>query len=160
MFPIRYAAIVLMAFALAACEQKPAAKPASQAPEPAEVGDTAAPAATAVSADEFMAGLALDFPHQVTNQRRVRQKGGGRADVIAIDYTEGSVRTIDRQMAAALRAAGFERGERTVVPGGVRVAYEAQDGRRVSTMIRNKKYLGDRVAETSAGQVSLSYVAN
>ena len=67
---------------------------------------------------------------------------------------------IDRELANALRAAGFERGERTNVPGGVRVAYEAADGRRVSTMIRNKKYFGDRIADTSAGQVSLSYVTN
>lgn len=159
MISIRSVAVLFIAFALAACEQKPAADLAPQETASERKADAAAPAAPAVSADKFMEGLALGFPHQVTSQRRVRQKGGGRADVIAIDYSEGSVRTVDRQLAAALRTSGFERGERKLVPGGVRVTYTAKDGRRVSTMIRNKKYFGDRIAATSAGQISLSYVA-
>lgn len=159
MVSIRFTAVVFIAFALAACEQKPAADPAPQAPSSEAKADMAAPATPAVSADEFMASLELGFPHQVTSQRRVRQKGGGSADIIVIDFSEGSVRTVDKQLAVSLRGAGFERGDRTVVPGGIRVAYVAKDGRRVSTMIRNKKYFGDRIAATSAGQISLSYVA-
>lgn len=160
MILIRSAAVVLVAFALVACEKQPAADTTPQAADTQAPADAAAPATPAVPADQFLSGLALAFPHEVTNQRQVRQKGGGQADVFTIDFTEGSVRTIDRELAKALRAAGFERGERTNVPGGVRVAYEAADGRRVSTMIRNKKYFGDRIADTSAGQVSLSYVTN
>ena len=159
MISIRSAAVVLVAFALVACEKQPA-ETTPQAADTQAPADAAAPATPAVPADQFLSGLALSFPHEVTNQRQVRQKGGGQAEVFTIDFTEGSVRTIDRELANALRAAGFERGERTNVPGGVRVAYEAADGRRVSTMIRNKKYFGDRIADTSAGQVSLSYVAN
>ena len=159
MISIRSAAVVLVAFALVACEKQPA-ETTPQAADTQAAADAAAPATPAVPADQFLSGLALSFPHEVTNQRQVRQKGGGQAEVFTIDFTEGSVRTIDRELANALRAAGFERGERTNVPGGVRVAYEAADGRRVSTMIRNKKYFGDRIADTSAGQVSLSYVTN
>lgn len=157
MFPKRSAAVLLVALALVACDKQPAGDVTPQAESQASA-DSAAPAAAPVSAEAFMEGLALAFPHEVTNQRQVRQKGGGQADVFTIDFTEGSVRTVDRELAKALRAAGFERGERSNVPGGVRVAYVAEDGRRVSTMIRNKKYFGERIAETSAGQVSLSYV--
>ena len=159
MILIRSAAVVLVAFALVACEKQPA-ETTPQAADTQAAADAATPATPAVPADQFLSGLALSFPHEVTNQRQVRQKGGGQAEVFTIDFTEGSVRMIDRELANALRAAGFERGERTNVPGGVRVAYEAADGRRVSTMIRNKKYFGDRIADTSAGQVSLSYVTN
>ncbi|GAB3734951.1 hypothetical protein GCM10028862_18370 [Luteimonas pelagia] len=159
MSPTRSIAILIAGLALAACD--PAREPAPAAGAPAAAADAGVDAAVDAAvpdAQAFMAGLALDFPHEVTSHRQVAQKGGGNADVFAIDYTEGSVRTIDRQLAAALRAAGFERGDRTVVPGGVRVGYVADDGRRVSTMIRNKKYFGDRIASTSAGQISLSYV--
>ena len=156
MISFRHATVLLLVFALGACEKTPAENPAPQ--DEATEATAATVAAPVVTAEEFISGLALDFPHQITNQRQVRQKGGGQADVLAIDFTEGSVRTVDRQLATALQASGFERTDQTTVPGGVRVAYVAEDGRRVSTMIRNKKYFGDRIAETSAGQISLSYV--
>ncbi|MEG3156997.1 hypothetical protein ACKVMH_03695 [Lysobacter zhanggongensis] len=160
MILIRSAAVVLMAFALVACEKQPAADTTPQAADTQAPADAAAPATPAVPADQFLSGLALAFPHEVTNQRQVRQKGGGRAEVFAIDFTEGTIQEIDAQLADALAGAGFERGDVQSVPGGIRVAYVAEDGRRVSTKIRNKKYFRDRIADSSVGQISLSYIPN
>ena len=114
MILIRSAAVALVAFALVACEKQPA-DTTPQAADTQAPADAATPATPAVPADQFLSDLALSFPHEVTNQRQVRQKGGGQAEVFTIDFTEGSVRMIDRELANALRAAGFERGIQPLV---------------------------------------------
>lgn len=145
---------LLAALALVACD---ASQPATQEPQkPAPTA--AAPAAELPGADAFLASLALPSSFQVTDSRPMQGKRGRMGHVFAIDYKEGRVKTVDRTLAQALRAAGFKRGKAASVPGGVRVPYAAKDGRKVSTMIRNKKYFKDRIAADSAGQVSLTYV--
>lgn len=150
-------ALLVLVVALAACDgnrdKVEDASPATPASSPAE-----GTAAAAVPAAEFLTTLKLPFPHKITSSREVARKGGGAAQVFSIDYTEGRVKTIDQQLAAALADVGMERESRAQVPGGVRVAYTADDGRKVSTMIRNKKYFKSRIADDSAGQISLTYV--
>lgn len=154
----RFATICLLAMSVMACDAQRGNESAAAPTAAVDEGPAVEPEATPVSAQEFMSGLKLDFPHQVADQRQVRMKGKkGRADVFSIDYMEGSVRTIDRKLAAALATSGFERGDRVGVRGGVRVSYAAADGRRVSTMIRNKKYFGDRIPAEAKGQISLTY---
>ena len=115
-------------------------------------------AAVPADADAFLASLALPSTFQVSESREVAAKRGRTSHVFAIDYKQGKVKEVDRTLATALRAAGFKRGKVASVPGGIRVPYAAADGRKVSTMIRNKKYFKDRIAADSMGQVSLTYV--
>ena len=155
MVSMRFALLALVA-CLAACDApQPGATAAPEKPVADRAATTAAPAA--VSPEAFIAALDLPATFQVTAQREVPGKRGRVAHVYSIEYTEGRVASVDRQLAAALKAAGFKRGKATKVSGGVRVPYAAADGRKVSTKIRNKKYMKDRIAAGSAGQVSLTY---
>lgn len=161
MTSIRFVAVIFIAFVVAGCDKGPTDAAISPRPSTEVVAPSADADVPAASAERFLAALDLSFPYEVTNQRRVRSKAGAsRAEVLAIDFKGGSVQSVDRELSKALATAGFERVARTRVTGGIRVAYVSQDGRRVSTMIRNKKYFGERIAESAAGQISLSYVVD
>jgi hypothetical protein len=146
---------ILLAF-LAGCTDKQEPPKAGTAQQ--RTSDAAPAAPVAVSPEEFVASLKLPKTFQLISQRETAAKRAASAHVYVIEYKQGRIKTVDQQLATALQTSGFKRGKAVKVKGGMRVPYFSVDGRKVSTTIRNKKYFKDRIAEDSAGQVSITYV--
>jgi hypothetical protein len=157
---LRISCLVLL-LGLAACSKQepqvpPGANPGSDA---SSVASKATPAARTVAPEQLLETLRLPFAYTLVSKKEVAQRRGKIAHVFTLDYGDGKVKTIDKQLRAALKLQGFDvAAKATKVRGGLRTPYVSADGRRISTTVVAGKYVKDGLTSGSDGRVKLTYV--
>lgn len=137
------AILAVSCLALAACGPKqsdtagatdaPVANTPSGATEAATSTGTLGPAFK-----EPLAGgiTALPFQYTITSEKSPRGKDGQLSRVVALEFTEGDVPTIDQRVADAFQAAGYERKLPGVKDGATRSIYTKARGSEVLVWVR------------------------
>lgn len=124
------ALLTVSCLALAACGPKQSettetpAGPTADAPVVA--AEAAAPTGTSGPAfKEPLAGgiTALPFQYTITSEKSPLSKDGQLSRVVALEFTEGDVPTIDQRLADAFQTAGYERKLPGVKDGATRSIY-------------------------------------
>jgi hypothetical protein len=122
-----YLWIGVMAVALAACNRTeptpaPAAQPTAQTPAPA----TPAPAAN----PEFPTGFEPPFTYKIRS-KKTEPAADGNLRRLVIEFKQGDVATVDKQIETALIAQGYRR-YKTLNEGDAVVGDYGNNGKRVT----------------------------
>ena len=156
---LRISCLVLLLGVAACSKHEPQVPPGATPGTAASSVASKAAGAVSVAPEQLLETLQLPFAYTLVGKQEIAQRRGRIAHVFTLDYGDGKVKTIDKQLRAALKRQGFDvAAKATKVRGGMRTPYASTDGRRISTTVVAGKYVKNGLTSGADGRVKLTYV--